>query len=116
MIYQSLMSMLLLPSLGPTVCPKGDVRLFLLTINQDPWFNQSFPDYDARQDPNAPGNLIILRGEPHVHRRRLWNRGLTPEALSEYETIIAKRASQVVSRIQESRGTIDFVSYVNYFT
>ncbi|KAK7680564.1 hypothetical protein QCA50_016346 [Cerrena zonata] len=72
--------------------------------------------YDARQDPNAPSNLIILREEPHAHRRRLWNRGLTPEALREYEAIIAKRASQVISQIQESKGDIDFASYVNYFT
>ena len=36
--------------------------------------------------------------------------------MKEYEIIIAQHASQVVSKIQESKDDIDFVSIVNYFT
>lgn len=96
-------------------CLRGDVCLTVgtgLIVSS----NCSFLVYDTRKDPDAPENLIILQGEGHTRRRRLWNRGLTPEALREYEALIAKRASQVVSRIQENKGSIDLASLVNYFT
>ncbi|KAJ7816265.1 cytochrome P450 [Mycena leptocephala] len=51
--------------------------------------------YQARQDPSAPLNLVVLQGEAHANRRRLWNRGMSTESLKEYEAIIAKRAFQL---------------------
>ncbi|KAJ7895864.1 hypothetical protein B0H13DRAFT_1624186, partial [Mycena leptocephala] len=46
--------------------------------------------YEARKGPSAPLNLVVLQGDPHANRRRLWNRGMSTESLKEYEGIIAR--------------------------
>ncbi|CAL1711925.1 unnamed protein product [Somion occarium] len=72
--------------------------------------------YNARQIPNAPQNIIGMRGEAHAARRKLWNRGFSPESLQGYEAGIARRASQVVNKLNESVGKeTDLVKWINYF-
>ncbi|KAJ7444864.1 cytochrome P450 [Mycena latifolia] len=74
--------------------------------------------YDARKDPNAPLNLLILQGEAHANRRRLWNRGMSTESLKEYEAIIAKRATQLLNCIDESLdpNRINLSAWISYFS
>ncbi|KAK7691792.1 hypothetical protein QCA50_005195 [Cerrena zonata] len=60
--------------------------------------------YRARQIPNAPHNIIGMYGQAHAARRKLWNRGFTPESLLSYEEHIAKHASTVVEKLRESNG------------
>ncbi|KAF7375103.1 High nitrogen upregulated cytochrome P450 monooxygenase 2 [Mycena sanguinolenta] len=71
--------------------------------------------YSARQDPAAPANLLVLHGEPHANRRRLWNRGMSTESLSEYQQVIAKRATQLLDAIADA-GVLDFAAWISYFT
>ncbi|KAL4247923.1 Cytochrome P450 superfamily protein [Abortiporus biennis] len=72
--------------------------------------------YDARRDPNAPGNLISMRGEDHANRRRLWNRGMSTESLKHYEEVIANRAQQLVEQLQSSTGPVDLARWIGFFT
>ncbi|KAL0948343.1 hypothetical protein HGRIS_010929 [Hohenbuehelia grisea] len=72
--------------------------------------------YDARQDPSAPRNLIVLRGEEHAVRRRLWNRGLSSASLKEYEVLLAARVAQLVERLQEQKGPIDVAKWLGFFS
>ena len=76
------------------------------------------PDYDARRDPKAPSNLLAMSpGEAHTRRRRLWNRGLSNEALQDYEAIIARLAAALVQGIRQSTdGTLDITAWINYFS
>ena len=74
-------------------------------------------DYLARKDPNAPGNLIVLTGEDHANRRRLWNRGMGSDALKEYDLIIQKRGEQLVEKLTERSGqALDMSAWFGYFT
>ncbi|TFY77232.1 hypothetical protein EWM64_g6780 [Hericium alpestre] len=72
--------------------------------------------YDTRQDPNAPGNLFVLKGKEHAARRRLWTRGMNPESLKEYEGILRARVSQLVDRLGEvsTGGALDIATWLGY--
>ncbi|KAL4259956.1 Cytochrome P450 superfamily protein [Pleurotus pulmonarius] len=72
--------------------------------------------YDARQDPTAPRNLIILRGEEHTARRRLWNRGMSGDSLREYEGLISERAHELVERLAGLEGSVDFSKWLSFFS
>ncbi|KAI1790041.1 cytochrome P450 [Ganoderma leucocontextum] len=75
--------------------------------------------YSARQDPNAPKNLIILTGEAHANRRRLWNRGLSNESLRAYQPVIANRIDELVRHLVRAvakSGTVDIGRSIGYFT
>ncbi|KAJ8502816.1 hypothetical protein ONZ45_g11411 [Pleurotus djamor] len=72
--------------------------------------------YDARQDPTAPRNLIVLRGEEHAVRRRLWNRGMSSQSLDEYEGLIAIRANELLDRIGRLEGPVDISKWLSYFS
>ncbi|KAJ6583187.1 cytochrome P450 [Mycena sp. CBHHK59/15] len=72
--------------------------------------------YAGRQDPNAPLNLLVLQGEAHANRRRIWNRGMSTEALKDYEAIIAKRAMQLLERIADVPGFVDLSAWISYFS
>lgn len=73
-------------------------------------------DYNARQDPTAPNNLIAMRGDSHAKRRRLWNRGMNSESLKEYEQLIDRRAQQLVERLEASSGPVDLAAWLGYFS
>ncbi|KAJ7017517.1 cytochrome P450 [Mycena alexandri] len=74
--------------------------------------------YEGRKDPNAPLNLIVLQGDGHANRRRLWNRGMSTESLKEYEEIIAKRATQLLNCILGSPDlkSVDLAAWISYFS
>ncbi|KAJ7735244.1 cytochrome P450 [Mycena maculata] len=73
--------------------------------------------YEPRQDPNlSTRSLLVLRGEAHANRRRIWNRGMSSESLKEYETILEKRVAQLVDRLEAFSGPVDISEWLNYFT
>ena len=61
-----------------------------------------------------------MTGEEHDNRRRLWNRGMSHESLVEYESVIVKRAAQLVNRLKEEsrkeEKAVDIVQWINFFT
>lgn len=76
----------------------------------------SLEDYLARKDPNAPGNLIVLTGESHANRRRLWNRGMGSEAMKDYDLIIHRRAEQLVDKLEGLTGrVVDLAAWFGYY-
>ncbi|KAJ7709643.1 cytochrome P450 [Mycena rosella] len=74
--------------------------------------------YEARKDPRAPLNLVVLQGEGHANRRRLWNRGMSTESLKEYEAIIAKRATQLLDCVASAPdpNIVDLAAWISYFS
>ncbi|KZS91161.1 cytochrome P450 [Sistotremastrum niveocremeum HHB9708] len=72
--------------------------------------------YDARQDPTAPRNLIVLRGEEHAQRRKLWNRGMSSESLLEYAEVISKRALQLSEKLEAAGDQVDLAAWIGYFS
>ncbi|KAK7444524.1 hypothetical protein VKT23_008875 [Stygiomarasmius scandens] len=76
--------------------------------------------YDGRWDPKAPaGSLIILQGEEHTNRRRLWTRGMSPQSLKEYERLIGKRVNLLIEKLEALAGidsSIDLAAWISYFT
>ncbi|KAI0046133.1 cytochrome P450 [Auriscalpium vulgare] len=71
--------------------------------------------YEARQDPNAPQNLLVLTGKAHAARRRLWNRGMSPEALREYERFLLRRATQLFRKLEGQKETVDMAEWISFF-
>ncbi|KAM5536745.1 hypothetical protein V8D89_009584 [Ganoderma adspersum] len=53
--------------------------------------------------------------ETHLRRRKNWNRGMAPGAIKEYEVFIAKRAHQLVERLEENRGVVTMGNWFNFF-
>ena len=59
-----------------------------------------------------------------MQQRKLWNRGFSSTALKEYEVIMAKRARQLIDRLENlvhgsdrNRGVVlDIAAWLNYFT
>ncbi|KAJ7923026.1 cytochrome P450 [Mycena leptocephala] len=74
--------------------------------------------YEARKDPKAPLNLIVLQGEAHANRRRLWNRGMSTESLEGYKTTIAKRATQLLDCLADAPDLnfVDLSAWISYFS
>ncbi|KAK7684538.1 hypothetical protein QCA50_012485 [Cerrena zonata] len=72
--------------------------------------------YDARQLPGAPRGLLIMRGEPHAQRRRLWNRGLSTEAIRGYDASLGKRLVELTSRMESLKGSFDLTPLIVSFT
>ncbi|KAJ6531615.1 high nitrogen upregulated cytochrome P450 monooxygenase 2 [Mycena vulgaris] len=54
--------------------------------------------------------------EAHANRRRIWNRGMSSDSLSEYESILAKRVAQLVARLAGLSGSVDISEWLSYFT
>ncbi|KAJ7805633.1 cytochrome P450 [Mycena olivaceomarginata] len=73
--------------------------------------------YEPRADPALKTrSLLSLRGEPHANRRRIWNRGLSSESLKDYESILAKRVTQLMDRLEGLSGPVDIAEWFSYFT
>ncbi|KAF5365196.1 hypothetical protein D9758_005323 [Tetrapyrgos nigripes] len=76
--------------------------------------------YDGRWDPNAPaGSLLILKDEDHASRRRLWTRGMSSQALKEYEGFIGNRANILIEKLEAMAGagsSVDIAEWISYFT
>ena len=54
--------------------------------------------------------------DEHLRRRRAWNRGLSQNALKEYEQIIATRAQQLLHRLEEQQGEVILGNWFKYFS
>ncbi|EEB88123.1 hypothetical protein MPER_14219, partial [Moniliophthora perniciosa FA553] len=57
--------------------------------------------YTVRQDLRAPKNLLAITGEEHASRRRLWNRGMSSDALLEYEGVLKRRCRDLVEALRK---------------
>ncbi|KAG6868780.1 hypothetical protein C0993_010707 [Termitomyces sp. T159_Od127] len=74
-------------------------------------------DYDPRRDPNAPGALLVLHGQAHTDRRRLWSRAFTNASLAEYEDTLAKRAESLICCLVSSVPlSIDLSMWLSLFS
>ncbi|KAJ7633024.1 high nitrogen upregulated cytochrome P450 monooxygenase 2 [Roridomyces roridus] len=73
--------------------------------------------YDPRRDPTlASTSLLLLRGDAHASRRRIWNRGMSTEAINEYEIILERRVMQLMDRLDGFCGTaVDIAGWFGYF-
>ena len=57
--------------------------------------------------------------ETHLRRRKNWNRGMGPAAVREYEHFIARRARQLVERLEEQQhkgAAVVIGNWFNYFS
>ncbi|KAI0265061.1 cytochrome P450 [Gloeopeniophorella convolvens] len=73
-------------------------------------------------------SAVIHQRNPAIHaiQRKPWNRAFTGEALKEYETLIAKRARQLVERVEslvqtqaqekEKTALVDMALWFGYFS
>ncbi len=52
----------------------------------------------------------------HLRRRKNWQRGMGPAAIKEYEHFIARRARQLLSRLEEQKGELNIGTWINYLT
>ncbi|RDX41687.1 high nitrogen upregulated cytochrome P450 monooxygenase 2 [Lentinus brumalis] len=52
----------------------------------------------------------------HLRRRKNWQRGMGPAAIKEYEQFIARRARQLLSRLEEQKGEVVIGNWINYLT
>ena len=43
----------------------------------------------------------------HLTRRRAWNRAFSSAAITEYEEIVARRAMQLVQRLEDDKAVVD---------
>lgn len=58
-----------------------------------------------------------MRGEPHSQRRRLWNRGLSTEAIRGYDISLGNRLAQLITQLEESLDdSFDLTSRLVAFT
>ncbi|KAF7335410.1 hypothetical protein MVEN_02193800 [Mycena venus] len=72
-------------------------------------------DYESGRHSSTPPSIVSVSGEAHTAKRRVWNRALTSAAIRDYEPLIVKRASQLVSRLRDQTGTVDIVCWFDLF-
>ncbi|KAJ7814786.1 cytochrome P450 [Mycena olivaceomarginata] len=63
----------------------------------------------------TPPSIVCMSGEAHTKKRRVWNRAMTSSSLRDYEPLVAKRASQMVSRLRDQHGPVDLGNWLNFF-
>ncbi|CAK5277509.1 unnamed protein product [Mycena citricolor] len=76
--------------------------------------------YEPLTDPSIPAKpLLLLKGEAHANRRRIWNRGLNSASIAAYEVTLVKRVSQLLERLEEqslSGSSVSINQWLGYFT
>ncbi|KAJ6495407.1 high nitrogen upregulated cytochrome P450 monooxygenase 2 [Mycena sanguinolenta] len=72
--------------------------------------------YESGRHSSTPPSIVGAIGEAHTAKRRVWNRALTSSAIRNYEPLVAKRASQLVSCLRDSGGVIDLVHWFDLFS
>ncbi|CAK5277510.1 unnamed protein product [Mycena citricolor] len=76
--------------------------------------------YEPRDDPAVPAkSLLVLKGEAHANRRRIWNRGLNSASIAAYEVTLVKRVAQLLERLEEqslSGSSVSISKWLGYFT
>ncbi|KAF5314216.1 hypothetical protein D9758_018181 [Tetrapyrgos nigripes] len=66
-----------------------------------------------------PVVFLILKDEDHTSRRRLWTRGMSSQALKEYEGFIGNRANILIEKLEAMAGagsSVDIAEWISYFT
>ncbi|KAF9465832.1 cytochrome P450 [Collybia nuda] len=71
--------------------------------------------YEARHDPRAPGNVLVLRGQAHTDRRRIWSRAFTNESLEEYDEPLLKRVQYLIDRLAGAPAPTDLSLVISLF-
>ncbi|KAJ6460899.1 high nitrogen upregulated cytochrome P450 monooxygenase 2 [Mycena sanguinolenta] len=73
--------------------------------------------YESGRHKDTPPAIVCLSGEAHTAKRRVWNRAMTSACIREYEPLIVKRASQLVSCLHDrtSSSTVDLVHWLDLF-
>ncbi|KAF7344408.1 hypothetical protein MSAN_01922000 [Mycena sanguinolenta] len=69
--------------------------------------------YETGRHSSTPPTVVSLTGEAHTAKRRVWNRAMT--SVRDYEPLIGKRASQLVSCLRNG-GIVDLVHWFDLFT
>ncbi|KAF7344419.1 hypothetical protein MSAN_01923100 [Mycena sanguinolenta] len=69
--------------------------------------------YETGRHSSTPPTLVNLNGEAHAAKRRVWNRAMA--SVRDYEPLIGKRASQLVSCLRNG-GIVDLVHWFDLFT
>ncbi|KAF7377786.1 hypothetical protein MSAN_00202000 [Mycena sanguinolenta] len=71
--------------------------------------------YESGRHKDTPPAIVCLSGEAHTAKRRVWNRAMTSACIREYEPLIVKRASQLISCLREQTGSVDLVHWLDLF-
>ncbi|KAJ7311575.1 high nitrogen upregulated cytochrome P450 monooxygenase 2 [Mycena albidolilacea] len=75
--------------------------------------------YESGRHSATPPSIVCVSGEAHTAKRRVWNRAMSSAALREYEPLIAKRASQLISRLRDQgsdgASDVDLVHWLDLF-
>ncbi|KAF7377747.1 hypothetical protein MSAN_00197700 [Mycena sanguinolenta] len=72
--------------------------------------------YESARHEDTPPAIVCLSGEAHAARRRVWNRALTSACIREYEQLIVKRASQLISCLRDqTHARVDLVHWLDLF-
>ncbi|KAJ7446658.1 high nitrogen upregulated cytochrome P450 monooxygenase 2 [Mycena galericulata] len=73
--------------------------------------------YEMGRHSSTPPTIVSLTGDAHTTKRRVWNRALASSSLREYEPLIVKRTSQLVSRLEDQNGmNVDIVHWFDLLT
>lgn len=58
-----------------------------------------------------------MNGEAHTHRRRLWNRGMSPESQREYEGMMQRRVEMLLEELEKRQGVqLDLVHWIRFWS
>ncbi|KAJ7766762.1 cytochrome P450, partial [Mycena metata] len=71
--------------------------------------------YDTGDYEYTPPTIVSLTGEAHTAKRRVWNRAMTSAAMREYDQLLVKRTSQLLSCLREQKGTLNLVDWFDLF-
>ena len=106
--------------LGPSGAPKGPRTSCIHPLPFPPFadFVSGSADFIGRvlSDETLP-MVGILDTDAHLRRRKNWGRGMGPAAIKEYEHFIARRARQLLERLERRVGEVLVIgNWFNYFT
>ncbi|KAF8218320.1 cytochrome P450, partial [Mycena galopus ATCC 62051] len=71
--------------------------------------------YESGRHSATPPAIVCLSGEAHTAKRRVWNRAMTSACIREYEPLVVKRASQLISHLRDLNSTVDLVHWLDLF-
>ncbi|KAF8218316.1 cytochrome P450 [Mycena galopus ATCC 62051] len=71
--------------------------------------------YESGRHSATPPAIVCLSGEAHTAKRRVWNRAMTSACIREYEPLVVKRASQLISHLRGLNSTVDLVHWLDLF-
>ncbi|KAJ8090639.1 hypothetical protein PM082_018196 [Marasmius tenuissimus] len=73
--------------------------------------------YSTRRDERTEGSLLALTGDARIKRRRVWARGMSTEAMREYEIAVKPLVTKLSERFSEQAyKVVDIGEWFNYFS